>query len=167
MPAVRAVFLAGYMAHLLLDLRWYRQVLTPFFVNGAGWSGRHQRFMAHNTLLTYLDRSAVAALPADAGPTLASVAPDGWLPFASVGDLLSWRDNLVAQLLPGARLRTVEIYAGRMGMSTEEFSSNLDRPEWMERHVFARVPLDSVKNILERTIADCAHMVSEYLTFGK
>ena len=63
LPLAHAVFIAGYRAHLLLDLCWYWEILIPYFVEAEDWPVDHrQRFLVHNTLLTYLDRQAFAAL---------------------------------------------------------------------------------------------------------
>ncbi len=158
-----AVFIAAYCSHLLLDLLWYREILIPFFLGPGDWEDHRPRFIVHNTLLTYLDKQAFDSLPDSAPETLAASKPDGWLPFASNSDLASWRDYLVPQMEPGASLYTVEIYAGRLAMSPEEFSENLDRPEWMEEHVFSRVDFDSVLFLLSTAVGDSVDLISEYL----
>ena len=158
------VFIAGYRAHLLLDLRWYWDVLTPFFIEAEGWPADHrQRFLVHNTLLTYLDREAHASLPADAGETLAAAEPHGWLPFASDGDLIRWRDMLVRQLRPGARPETVAIYAERMNMRPEAFAARLADPAWMQKQVFRKVPLEAVEAVLDKGLAESVGLVTDYL----
>lgn len=164
MAPAQAVFIAGYRAHLLLDLRWYWDVLIPFFIEAEGWPADHRRrFLVHNTLLTYLDGEARATLPADAGETLAAADPHGWLPFASDGDLIRWRDLLVRQLRPGAQRETVAIYAERMNMRPEAFSAHLADPEWMEKQVFRKVPLEAVEAVLEEGLEASVGLVADYL----
>jgi len=163
MPTGQAVFIAAYCAHLMLDLRWYHEVLMPFFVEHENWISHRQAFLAHNTLLTYLDKSAVDALPDSAPETLAAAQPRNWLPFAADSDLVKWRDLLVKQLKPGAMLQTVEVYARRMGMSPEEFAENLDRSEWMNRHLFSKVPVATFKIIMSSAIDDSIDLIGEYL----
>ncbi len=159
-----AVFIAGYRAHLLLDLRWYWDVLMPYFVEAKGWSADHrQRFLVHNTLLTYLDGEARASLPEDAGETLAAAEPKHWLPFASDGDLIRWRDMLVRQLQPGATRETVAIYAERMNMRPDEFAARLADPAWMEAQVFRKVPLEAVEAVLEEGLVESVGLVTDYL----
>jgi hypothetical protein len=158
-----AVFIAAYCSHLLLDLLWYREILIPVFLGPGDWDDHRHRFIVHNTLLTYLDKQAFDSLPDSAPKTLSAAEPDGWLPFASNADLDSWRDFLVPQMEPGAALYTVEIYASRLAMSTEEFSENLDRAEWMEEHVFSRVELDSVLDLLSTAVGSSVNLIGNYL----
>jgi hypothetical protein len=158
-----AVFIAAYCAHLLLDVRWFEEVLTPFFI-GGDWGDHRHRFIVHNTLLTYLDRQARAALPDDAGAILAAAHPDRWLPFAEDTDLLRWRDLLVEQLQPGAASQTVAIYAQRLRMTPAHFEANLDDPAWMDEQLFRNVPLASVTALLDSAVAQTGELVSDYLT---
>jgi hypothetical protein len=164
LTAEQAAFVAGYRAHLLLDLRWYWEILIPCFVEAENWPADHrQRFLVHNTLLTYLDRQSRAALPEGAGHTLAAAKPERWLPFAGDGDLIRWRDMLASQLEPGAVPATVAIYAERMRMSPETFAANLDDPAWMDRQVFGKVSLDHVLAVIDRGIDESVVLVDSYL----
>ena len=156
----QAVFIAAYCAHLMLDLRWYHEVLTPYFVEPLEWESHHQRFVVHNTLLTYLDKQAVAALPESAARILSSASPRGWLPFALDKELIEWRDLLVAQLRPGAPLRTVEIYAKRLFLSPEEFTSNLEEPAWMDAYLFSRVPIEDVQALLTSAVTESVDIMT-------
>lgn len=160
-----AVFIAGYRAHLLLDLRWYWEILIPCFVEADDWPADHrQRFLVHNTLLTYLDRQSRAALPEDAGPVLAAARPDGWLPFAGDGDLIRWRDMIAGQLEPGTVPATVSIYAERMRISPVVFAANLDNPDWMAGEVFRRVPIDHVLGVIDRGVDASVRLLNDYLS---
>lgn len=164
LTAEQAAFIAGYRAHLLLDLRWYWDILIPCFVEAENWPVDHrQRFLVHNTLLTYLDRQSRAELPAGADRVLAAAKPDAWLPFAGDGDLIRWRDMLASQLEPGAVPATVTIYAERMRMSPETFAANLDDPVWMEEQVFGKVSLDHVLGMIDRSVDESVDLVDTYL----
>ena len=165
-PRDHAVFIAGYCAHLMLDLRWYHEVLIPFFVENENWASHHRAFLVHNTLLTYLDKSAVDELPASAPETLSSAQPKNWLPFAADSDLVKWRDLLVQQLKPGAMLQTVEVYARRMGMSPKEFAANLGRADWMNRHLFSKVPVAKIEAVLSSAVDDSIDLIHNYLALN-
>jgi hypothetical protein len=158
-----AVFIAAYCAHLMLDLRWYHEVLIPFFVAPIEWESHRQRFVVHNTLLTYLDKLAVKSLPHEAAATLSSAQPDGWLPFALDQELMDWRDMLVEQLQPGAQLRTVEIYAERLFLTPEEFSANLEERSWMDEFLFNRVPIDEVQQTMTSAVVESVELLTTYL----
>lgn len=163
LSASQATFVAGYCAHLMLDLRWYFEILVPFFLGQGEWTDHRHRFIVHNTLLTYLDKRAFDSLPETAADTMEMAKPNGWLPFASDAELRSWREYLAGQLVPGANLQTIEIYAGRLSMSTEEFAANLDRPVWMEEQVFSKVPLQTILLFLDSAVRDSVDLITNYL----
>lgn len=158
----KATFIAGYSIHLRLDLRWYHEILIPYFLQSEGWADRRQRFVIHNTLLTYLDMLAVDSLPENAAQILGSVVPNYCLSFARDENLMAWRDMLVDQLQPGAMLRTIEIYAERLKMSPEEFAANLENPVWMADHVFAKVPVEKVQAMLLEAVDESIDIITSY-----
>ncbi len=163
LPPNKAVFVSAYCAHLMLDLRWYYEVLIPYFIDPPSWDDNHQRFVVHNTLLTFLDKSAANSLPSDVAQVLDSIDEGGWLPFVENEDLMKWRDILVDQLRPGAPLRTIEIYASRLYMSPEEFAANLNQPAWMDEHLFRRVPVPAVKEMLASAVPESVKLINDYL----
>jgi hypothetical protein len=162
LPVAQSVFVSAYSAHLMLDLRWFREVLVPYFIT-PNWGDHRHRFLVHNTLLTYLDRQALASLPGNAALTLGAAEPDCWLPFAADGDLVRWRDILVEQLRPGAAIQTVEIYAGRLRITPAQFAANLADAQWMEEHVFRNVPLDRVMDMLASAVEETGELIGKYL----
>jgi hypothetical protein len=159
----QAVFVAAYCVHLMLDLLWFRQVLLPYFVEAQAWGDFPLRRLVHDILLTYLDREAFDSLPPSAASILAAAWPQRWLPFASDTALIEWRDMLLAQLQPGATLQTIEIYAGRLKMSPDEFTRKLRDPVWLEAQVFRNVPVAEVQARLEAAVPQCVDMVASYL----
>jgi hypothetical protein len=163
LPPAQAVFISAYMAHLMLDLRWYREVLMPYFLQADQWQHHRQRFTIHNVLLTYLDQQALALLPADAGATLSAANPVQWLPFAADADLVRWRDLIAGQLQPGAASQTVEIYARRLSMPPAEFAANLASPTWMEEQLFSRVPVAAVESLLDSAVDQSVALITGYL----
>jgi hypothetical protein len=164
LPEDQAAFLVGYCAHLMLDLRWYYEVLLPYFVYAQDWGDHHYRFVVHNTLLTYLDKIAVDSLPETAAETLAQAQPDHWLPFANDADLIKWRDMLVPQLHPDGRLQTIEIYSRRLRMSPVEFEENLKTKKWMEEHLYSRVPIENVQSMLTSAVIESMLLIIDLLT---
>lgn len=164
LDADQAVFVAAYSAHLMLDLLWYHHVLQPYFLQPSGWpADRRARFLVHNILLTFLDRRAYDALPSAAGAVLDNVRTAHWLPFADDADLRRWQGLLVQQLQPGAAIKTVEIYAGRLRMTPREFAEHLQDNQWMEAQVFRRVPLAAVDALLTAAVGESIALISEYL----
>jgi hypothetical protein len=166
LPMAQAVFVAAYCAHLFMDLVWYREVLLPYFLRGDRWQGHWQRFLVHNTLLAYLDQQAASGLPAGAAGILARCEPLGWLPFAADDDLLRWRDFLVGQLRPGARPLTAEIYAERMSITPDRFLANMQDDEWMQEHLFDRIPMASILSVLDAALDQSGELIDGYLGRG-
>lgn len=158
-----AVFISAYSAHLMLDVRWFREVLVPYFFEQGEWLDNKERFLVHNILLTYLDQLAVAMLPENAGLTLAAATPHQWLPFADDSLISRWQEAVAPQLLPGGTSRTVEIYSGRMKMTPTEFSAHLDDPAWMESQLFGRVPVAQVQAMLTHAIGQSIEIITAYL----
>jgi hypothetical protein len=163
LPPAQAVFVAAYRAHLLLDLVWFHDIVTPYFLSAVGLGDVPQRYLRHNILLTHLDKLAYDALPSHAAATLAAARPDRWLPFADDALLRRWRDLLVDQLRPDGLLQTVTIYAGRLRMAPDEFGANLDDPQWMAQQVFARIPVEAIQARLATAVAESLTLVADYL----
>ena len=166
MTPEQAMFVAGYSAHLLYDVIWLREVVDPFFFHAKNLGDRKQHILIHFILLTYLDKLAVEALPPTAVHTLAAAHSDQWLPFAENKDLLTWRDLLVPQLEPDAPLSTVEIYAERLQMTPAEFAANLDDPAWMAAHVFGKLPVPQIQEILATAVPRSVDLLLEYFNLA-
>ncbi len=155
---------AAYGIHLMFDLLWFRQILIPYFVESSDWGDFSQRHLAHHILLTYLDHLAVDTLPAAAATVLSSTQPsEWWLPLTGNGDLLKWRDLLVAQLRPGATLRTVDIYAQRLKMSPEAFAGKLHDRSWLQAQVFDHVPVAEIQHKLREAVPRSVDLITNYL----
>ena len=163
MPPGQAVCVAAYSAHLLLDLIWLREVVYPFFHKVDHLGDRNQRQLTHFILLTYLDTIAFDALPETAVSTLAAAQPNQWLPFIEDTILTAWQEMLVDQLQPGAAIKTIEIYAGRLKMSSAEFAANLQDPNWMQAQVFGKIPVAEVQQILQTAVPRSVEVINNYL----
>jgi hypothetical protein len=163
MTAGHAIFIAAYAAHLLLDLIWLRQIAWPYFFQADHLGPPAQRRLIHFILLTYLDSLARDELPHTAMTTLATAQPDNWLPFAADAVLVAWRDMLADQLAPGAPVQTVEIYAGRLGLSSAEFATALHDPDWMAEHLFGKLPVAEIQAILQTAVPQSIQLIHHYL----
>ncbi len=166
MSAGQGVFVAAYSAHLLYDLIWLRQIAWPFFFQADHLGPPAQRRLIHFILLTYLDTLARAELPDTAVATLSHAQPNHWLPFAADDILIQWREHLTDQLTPGAPSQTVEIYAGRVGLSPAEFAAALHDPAWMAEHLFGKLPIAEIQTILQTAVPQSIALINEYLHGG-
>lgn len=163
----QAVCVAAYSAHLMLDLIWLREVVYPFFYLAEDLGNRQQRRLTHFILLTYLDTIALAGLPETAVSTLAAAESNHWLPFIKDEVLAAWQEMLVAQLQPDAPVKTVEIYAGRLKITPEEFAANLQNSDWMQQQVFDKIPVNEVQQILQTAVPKSIDLINEYLGFAR
>jgi hypothetical protein len=163
LPDARAAFLAGYIAHLLLDELWMKNIFYPYFGRGATWGqDLRERLVLHNVLRTHLDFEDLPRLGNGTGPTLHSAAPDRWLPFTEDRYLVVWRDEIAGQLTPGAPVRTVEVFARRMGISPDEFEALL-APDVVAEHIFSHIAPEQLAAFRQEGLERSITLISEYL----
>ncbi len=159
----QAVFAAGYMAHLLVDEMWIRQVFSPYFGPDAPWGTLHERLLIHNVLRAWMDQRDLARLAGNESQMLDHTYPDGWLPFLADGALCAWRDEIARQLQPGAAMRTVHVFAARAQISPAEFDHLLNTPGEAEHRVFAHVSRECVLNFGNAALRNCRDLIITYL----
>lgn len=163
LPQARAAFLAGYIAHLLLDDLWMQRIFYPYFGREAAWgSDLRERLVLHNVLRTYLDHQDLPRLGNGTGNVLRTATPEGWLPFTQDHHLVRWRDEIAGQLAPGAPVRTVEIFAQRMHIPPAEFEALL-APETVAERIFSHIAPERLKNFREEGLERSVRLISEYL----
>jgi hypothetical protein len=149
----QAAFIAGYACHLEADEAWLWDVFLPIFGPDAAWETFRQRLYLHNVMRAYLDQRVLADLPEGTGTRMQAARPHTWLPFVEDGYLVQWRDLVAGQLQPGAKIQTVEVFAGRQGVDVNAFYQLLDSEERMQVEVFQRLPrarLDAYRQNLVR-----------------
>ncbi|MGE5221990.1 MAG: zinc dependent phospholipase C family protein, partial [Omnitrophica WOR_2 bacterium] len=164
LASAQSAFLAGYLCHLLADWLWIKDIYAPVFGPGASWGSFHHRLVIHNVLRTYLDHQALSKLPPEAGACLAEVAPDRWLPFVEDVHLVEWRDFIARQLFPGAAAQTVEVFAGRAGISPQDFYRLLESEEIMEQEVFAHIPYNIVIDFQRNLVYESINLLNTYFS---
>ena len=164
MPTAQAVFVAGYCAHLMLDIVWVHEVVLKMYANPSRFGTRWEATLKLLIFLAYLDGFAMKALPDSAGETLAEAKPKSWLPFGSDDDLVRWRDILVCQLKPAGSVQTNAIYARRLGISTTEFEAYLYDSEWMQANLFEKFNVKAVQARLETAVNESVELLHAYLS---
>jgi hypothetical protein len=162
LPAAQAAFLTGYIAHLLLDELWVREIFEPVFGPNQTWGEWRKRLLLHNVLRAWLDRRDQPRLRSDISDLLRQTQPTGWLPFASDADLCRWRDLVADQFKPGAAIRTVEIFANRARIPNAEFLALLE-PDIMEERVLNRISLTELRQFYTRAVARTHDLIIRYL----
>ncbi len=162
-PTAQAAFIAGYICHLWLDVLWVRDIYLPGFGPDASW-GAHlrERHLYHNILRAWCDQRDQSQLNGSIGQALAAATPLDWLPFTADRYLIQWRNVLAPQFQPGAKLRTVEVFAGRGRVSQEKFHEVLAAPEQMERYIFAHAPHERIEKFYRDGYEQMAELIVEY-----
>jgi hypothetical protein len=163
LPAAQVAFLAGYIAHLLLDVMWVHDIFAPVFGPAAGWGRFRDRLFLHNVLRAWCDRHDQARLIDGADRLLVTVAPDHWLPFTGDEHLRRWRDALVEQFAPGATIRTVEVFAERGHLPPEAFERVLQSPHAMDELIFSHISHAQIDDFYARGLSQSCHLVADYL----
>lgn len=121
----RAAFIIGYLAHLVWDELWLWNVFRPFYMESHLWPDRLTRNVHHNALRVLADRQAEAELRSWPGLSalLRNTHPSGWLPFVTDPALEQWRNWLADQLDDTAEVQTAQVFARRMGVSTDHLEA--------------------------------------------
>jgi hypothetical protein len=161
-PPAQAAFMVGYICHLSIDVLWVRDIYLPAFGPQAHWATMRERLLYHNILRSWCDRNDQQQLNGRTGPSLASVQPQGWLPFTADRYLLEWRQVLVDQFQPGASIRTIEVFAERNRVSPQEFRRLLESPQELAAHIFAHASHDTIDRFYQQAHNQMAELIVDY-----
>ncbi len=159
----QAAFIAGYLSHLRLDELWIAHVFGPCFGLGAEWGTFRERLLTHNVLRTWLDRRDGVRLKCDVSAHLAGAEPREWLPFVADRHLRTWRDEIAAQLAPGAPIHTLEVFAARLKVSPVEFRHVLDSPQEMQKRVFIHLQPGCVEQFYADALSESVRLIKDYM----
>ncbi len=164
LPPAPAVFIAGYIAHLLLDELWLYDIFLRYFMEQE-WASLRERLFLHNVLRTWMDGRDQQRLNGSVAVALRETKPHGWLPFVGDEHLRAWRDWLVEQLGPAHTVQTAEIFARRMGVPVAEVEAVLRSPQQMEERVFSHVPRAALQSFHDTGYERSVRLIERYLTF--
>ncbi len=162
-PGDRHAFLAGYLCHLQADWYWAKEIFEPYFGIEATWQSFRERLYLHNVLRAYLDYQVLQSLDGKAGDWLERATPEGWLPFVSDDHLKAWRDLIGNQLHPGAAIQTVEVFAARQGISSQDFYHLLESEQEMDRQIFSVLPRAALQSYFQRLLAEHLNLLETCL----
>jgi hypothetical protein len=155
--------MAGYLCHLQADQHWAVDIFNPVFGPRQAWGTFHERLYLHNVLRAYLDQQSLSCLPEDIGKVLQNCSISQWLPFVSDDHLNSWRNYLAEQLMPGAWVETVEVFAKRQGLSPEVFYQIINSEERMEKEVFSHLPESKLAQYRQKVISLNLSLLHTYI----
>lgn len=161
LPPAQSAFLAGYLAHLIFDQLWIRDVFEPYFGELPTWGSFRERLYLHNALRASWDAEDLARLAPSVAANLQAAEPAGWLPFVDDRHLSAWRDLIAGQLANGAG-RTVEVFAERMRVDPQAFAALLASPDEMERRVFSHLPPAALAEYRTRALDASVQTICAY-----
>ncbi len=164
MAPAQAAFIAGYLCHLQADETWLWDLFLPIFGPEAEWDDFWQRLFLHNVLRSYLDREVLANLPEETGDCLTKTEPQAWLPFVDDAHLRTWRDYVAEQFGPGAVTRTIEVFAGRQGLSAQIFLDLMNSEARMDAEVFVHLPRERLKSYRQDLVEQNLQLLAKYLS---
>lgn len=157
----QASFIAGYIAHLLLDELWLDDVFQRYFLQD--WGPLEERLFLHNVLRTWVDLRDQTRLNGTTARVLQHAQPDDWLPFVDDEHVRRWRDWLVAQLDAGHRMETAKVLADRMGVPAAKVEAVVQSPAQMERRVFQHFPRSAMEAFWEKGYEQSVMLVDWYI----
>ncbi|MBH28441.1 MAG: hypothetical protein CL789_04310 [Chloroflexi bacterium] len=167
---VRSAFVAGYMAHLLLDQAWIVEVFKPVFGKDVNWGEFRERLFLHNVLRTFLDQRDYDRLPSDIDHKFAlNLSATQWVPFIDNKDLHRWYKFVWEQLKDRLSSRTIEVFAARMDMEPEDFEEILLDDTLMEQRIFSRISRIRLYEFRQRALDNIIVMLNDYFSpdFGR
>lgn len=167
LPEAQAAFLAGYLCHLQADQFWALEIFNPVFGLEQTWETFRHRLYVHNALRAYLDLKVVDELPAGLGAWLSRSPVEGILPFVEDDHLRQWRDDLAGQLQPDASVRTVEVFASRLGREADDLYQLLQSGPRMDQEVFDRLPDRLLSTYREHLLQENVALLTTYLKNAK
>lgn len=164
LPAAQRVFVAGYIAHLLYDVVWYRQVLIPGFVQDPRFADRAHRRLAQFVMLAWFDQLAFRQLDRAFGVALKTAVPQNWLPFGNDAALCDWAEMIAIQFEPDQPILTLNVYASRVGLAPDQFRRYFEDEAWMNQCVHIVLSDDQFVSMLHTTAAHINTELISYLT---
>lgn len=164
LPARRSSFIAGYSIHLMLDQMWIREIFHPVFGSRASWKDFSERLFLHNVLRAYLDQRDYVRLSVDMEGLLLANRFVYWLPFVESKHLILWRDLLADQCSPGAVVRTVDVFAERMGRKPEEFENLLCSEDSIQNQIISRMEPGTLERFRKSAIVRSIATLNDYLS---
>jgi hypothetical protein len=165
LPPAQAAFVAGYIAHLLLDELWLKRIFRRYFLQD--WGPLEERLFLHNVLRTWMDRRDQRRLNGTVATALREAEPRGWLPFVGDEPLRRWRDMLVEQFSPGHRIQTAEVFARRMGVAVQTIEHVLASPQQMEDRIFRHMARGELASFHEVSHRQSVALIEAYIGGAK
>jgi len=156
-------FVAGYLAHLAMDVVWAEEMLFPYFYF-KDWADQATRYVMLHVLLCYLDERDYRQWDEQGfAEALADAQPQGWAPFLSDTDLSAWQHIIATQIGAGCASQTIPILGARVTIGAAGLQSLLDNPARMQAELWQHVPPEAVAQVEARMYAEMLTTLLNYL----
>lgn len=160
----QAAFVAGYLAHLIMDQTWLDIVVLPgLFIDGIDWNTRHPNWRLYSILMTWLEYQAAARLQPNITALLATATPEHWVPFLEDQHLIGWRNHVLQTIQTDGARRTSQIFARSNNLMAEELEAIVLSEERMAHEAYPVVPPEQLQQFAGETDRRTQQAVTAYL----
>jgi len=160
-----AAFIAGYMAHLVMDQTWVEMIVMPgLFIAGTTWGFQHPNWRLYCILMTYLEYQAGERLPAHATASMVSPRPRGWLPFAADSDLSAWSSRVAKLIDDGGPKVVSSMLSQSCGLTPEAMEAIVLSEAAMSREAYPTIPRAQLLAFEAETARRSRAQVESYLS---
>jgi Zinc dependent phospholipase C len=156
-------FVAGYLAHLAMDVVWTEAMLFPHFYLRE-WGNQNIRYEMLHVLLCHLDGRDYKRWDADFGDALAHAKPSAWLSFLSDSDLETWRDLIAEQICKDCESDTLSVLGSRVMIGRAGLQAILENPERLQAELWDNISLEIVAQVEESMYAAMVKQLVDYMT---
>lgn len=143
----RRAFIAGYIAHLAMDVVWAEGMLYMYFYKRKDWADGRTRFNMLHVLLCYLDARDYRQWPEEFSAALESAQPHDWIPVIPDNALAAWRNLIAYQICAECDSQTVPLLGGRVDIGEAGLRDILGNGQRMEDELWHYVPPGVVADI--------------------
>ena len=158
----RSSFVAGYIAHLAMDITFCQRISYPYMLCHDDLQKRMGAHWRQQVLLIWLDARAYAVLPAEMGHTLATTTPQDWLPFLPDDTLADWRDLIAGQMPPDGHSQTLDLMATRASSDPAWIADIITDPAQMANRIWAHIPRDVVEQTETEMVSHAQQAIARF-----
>ena len=156
-------FVAGYLAHLAMDVVWAEDMLFRYFYDRDDWADDITRYNMLHVMLCDLDARDFRQWDGGFPQALARAHPDSWLPFLSDDDLRIWRDLVANQICADCESQTIEVLGKRVKIGAEGLQEILNDPARMQSELWDYVPPSAVEDVAATMYRAMVDEVTRYM----
>lgn len=157
-------FIAGYLAHLRMDVIWCEVMLFPNFYQKEWGGDPETRYNMLHVLLCYLDEQDYRQWSSDFAPALRDAQPHGWLPFLSDTDLQAWQQIVARQICEGCESETLAVLGKRVRIKEAGLRALLSDPLQMQTNLWDHVSQAIVADVEARMYSAMVAWIIRYTT---